>query len=185
MIIGEYKAIYAPNHPKSLLNGYVYEHIIVAEEKLGRPLKKEETVHHVDLNKMNNSLNNLIVFTSKAEHTKFHHYNCDEKILILLEDGSYKCSTMSKNICPLCGEQKERHANVCRNCYYNEKYNRKVKDRPSREELKELLRKESFLRIGYQYGVSDNAIRKWCDAYNLPRKRQDIKNYTDEEWEKI
>lgn len=88
--------------------------------------------------------------------------------------------------CQKCGKaiQINSKTKMCRDCY-NLYYNRKVKDRPSREELKELLRKESFLRIGHQYGVSDNAIRKWCDAYNLPRKKQDIKNYTDEEWENI
>ena len=73
---------------------------------------------------------------------------------------------------------------MCRDCY-NLYFNRKVEDRPSREELKKLLRKESFIYIGHKYGVSDNAIRKWCDAYNLPRKKQEIKKYTDEEWENI
>jgi hypothetical protein len=34
-------------------------------------------------------------------------------------------------------------------------------------------------------GVTDNAVRKWCDKYKLPRKVSEIKNYTDEEWEKI
>jgi hypothetical protein len=35
------------------------------------------------------------------------------------------------------------------------------------------------------FGVSDNAVRKWCDKYNLPRKARDIKALTDEEWLKI
>jgi hypothetical protein len=35
------------------------------------------------------------------------------------------------------------------------------------------------------YDVSDNAIRKWCDAYNLPRKKSEIKKISDEDWEKI
>ena len=32
------------------------------------------------------------------------------------------------------------------------------------------------------FSVSDNAIRKWCKNYNLPYKKTEIKNYTDEEW---
>lgn len=52
---------------------------------------------------------------------------------------------------------------------------RKVKDRPSKEELLELIKTKSFLEIGRMYGVSDNAIRKWCKSYNLPYKRKDIK----------
>jgi hypothetical protein len=33
--------------------------------------------------------------------------------------------------------------------------------------------------------MSDNAIRKWCDKFNLPRKKSDILKYSDEEWQKI
>lgn len=55
----------------------------------------------------------------------------------------------------------------------------------TREELKNLIRTTPFTRIGEQYNVSDNAVRKWCDKYNLPRKVSEIKQYSDEEWEKI
>lgn len=55
----------------------------------------------------------------------------------------------------------------------------------SREELKNLIRTTPFTKIGKQFGVSDNAIRKWCDKYNLPRKSSEIKKYSDEEWTKI
>ena len=61
---------------------------------------------------------------------------------------------------------------------------RKV-DRPSREELKNLIRNKPFTQIGQFYSVSDNAIRKWCKAYNLPHKREDIKNISNEDWFKI
>ena len=54
-----------------------------------------------------------------------------------------------------------------------------------RQTLKHLIRTMPFTQIGKQYGVSDNAIRKWCDNYNLPRKVSDIKQYSEEEWEKI
>ena len=43
----------------------------------------------------------------------------------------------------------------------------------------------SFTAIGKKYNVSDNAVRKWCDKYNLPRKASEIKKYSDEEWELI
>lgn len=48
-----------------------------------------------------------------------------------------------------------------------------------------MIRKESFLAIGKKFNVSDNAIRKWCRAVNLPEKKTEIKKYTDEEWELI
>ena len=52
----------------------------------------------------------------------------------------------------------------------------------SRDELKTLIRTKSFVSIGKQFFISDNAVRKWCDKYNLPRKTSEIKKYTDEEW---
>lgn len=55
----------------------------------------------------------------------------------------------------------------------------------SREILKQKIRTMSFTKIGKEYGVSDNAIRKWCDAYNLPRHASKIKLISDEDWEKI
>ena len=54
-----------------------------------------------------------------------------------------------------------------------------------REKLKYEIRNYSFLEVGRIYGVSDNAIRKMCDKCGLPRKKTDIKKYTDEEWEQI
>ena len=35
------------------------------------------------------------------------------------------------------------------------------------------------------YKVSDNAIRKWCKAENLPFKKTQILQLTDEQWSKI
>lgn len=55
----------------------------------------------------------------------------------------------------------------------------------TREELKKLIRTVPFTTIGTQYGMSDNAIRKWCDKFNLPRKKSEILSYSNEEWEKI
>ena len=67
-----YKVIYMPKHPHSRMNGYVYEHILVAKSKLGRPLYGNEVVHHIDGNKLNNSPENLMVFNSQREHDKWH-----------------------------------------------------------------------------------------------------------------
>lgn len=55
----------------------------------------------------------------------------------------------------------------------------------TREELKELIRTKPFTQIGKQFNVSDNAIRRWCDKFNLPRKSTEIKKITDEEWKNI
>ena len=49
-----------------------HTHRIVAEEMLGRPLKRGEVVHHIDGNKRNNAPENLMVFSSQSEHVKWH-----------------------------------------------------------------------------------------------------------------
>lgn len=45
---------------------------------------------------------------------------------------------------------------------------RKV-DRPGKEELTNLLKKHGFVSVGKMFGVSDNAVRKWCVSYGLPK----------------
>ena len=39
---------------------------------LGRKLKPDEVVHHIDGNKRNNEPSNLKVFENQAEHARFH-----------------------------------------------------------------------------------------------------------------
>lgn len=86
--------------------------------------------------------------------------------------------------CYQCGASitRKSQSGLCEACA--NKARRKT-ERPLREELKKLIRTTSFVEIGRQFSVSDNAIRKWCDAYNLPRRKDDIAKYTDAEWEKI
>lgn len=40
-------------------------------------------------------------------------------------------------------------------------------ERPSKEELKNLIENKSYCEVGRIYGVSDNTIRKWCKGYDL------------------
>ena len=48
-----------------------------------------------------------------------------------------------------------------------------------------MIRTRAFTSIAKDFGVSDNAIRKWCVSEGLPSKSKDIKIYSDEEWELI
>lgn len=51
---------------------YIYEHRIIAEKKLGRLLKPNEKVHHIDKDRTNNHPNNLLVVDGNARHYLHH-----------------------------------------------------------------------------------------------------------------
>lgn len=88
------------------------------------------------------------------------------------------------NYCIDCGKTISKKATRCLECANKSRASINV-NQISREELKQLIRIMPFTQIGNKFGVSDNAVRKWCDKYNLPRKSREIKNFTDEEWQKI
>ena len=83
-----------------------------------------------------------------------------------------------RGTCPICGKPSSKEDEKCLKCYLEQK----SAHIPTREELKVLIREHSFVEIGRMYNVSDNAIRKWCDKRNLPRKKAIINKMTEEEW---
>ena len=50
----------------------VFEHNYVANLLLNGNLKSTNTVHHIDKNKQNNSIHNLLVFENQYDHKRFH-----------------------------------------------------------------------------------------------------------------
>lgn len=52
------------------------KHRIIVEEYLGRNLRDDEVVHHIDGDKRNNSISNLVVVT-RAEHARIHASSID------------------------------------------------------------------------------------------------------------
>lgn len=63
---------YCPNHPYANNHGYVRKHRLIVEQYLGRYLNPEEVVHHIDGNKQNNNITNLMVFSNNLAHIRFH-----------------------------------------------------------------------------------------------------------------
>lgn len=86
------------------------------------------------------------------------------------------------HFCRDCGKEISRNKAYCPKC---SSFHQRVVERPDRETLKMLIRTKSFLQIGKDFGVSDNTIRKWCKAVDLPSKKTYINSLNDEEWEKI
>lgn len=67
-----YVLLYNPSHPFANNYGYNQEHRYVIESYLHRFLTLDEVVHHIDLDRSNNKIENLAMFPSDTEHISFH-----------------------------------------------------------------------------------------------------------------
>lgn len=65
-----YVLVKAPGHPHAGRSGYVREHRLVMERKLGRLLERHEVVDHIDGNTANNDPENLRLFASNGDHLR-------------------------------------------------------------------------------------------------------------------
>jgi len=66
-----YRLVRFLTHPFKDNRGYVREHRLVMEKHLGRHLTKEEVIHHIDGNKKNNDIKNLMLFINHSEHMRY------------------------------------------------------------------------------------------------------------------
>jgi hypothetical protein len=46
-------------------------------------------------------------------------------------------------------------------------FSRRKVERPSKEQLEEMLRTYSMVKIGRIYGVSDKSVKKWMNSYGI------------------
>jgi len=67
-----YRLILRKGHPRAQANGYVSEHIFIAEKVFGKPLPPKAVVHHVDGDCLNNSKDNLVICEDQAYHHLLH-----------------------------------------------------------------------------------------------------------------
>lgn len=153
-------------------------------------------LHHKDKNHYNNSLDNLLILCPNCHaleenrHTKSDYENRHWEYA-----RAYKQKEKKKNYCIDCGKEIKLTSTRCEDCYhkstridfYEEETHvmRNTNLEINRDELKKLIRTTPFTKIGEIYSVSDNAVRKWCDKFGLPRKSTEIKKISDEDWEKI
>lgn len=123
-------------------------------------------LHHIDGNRQNNNLSNLQI------------------------------------LCPNCHSQTDNFAGKLSRKTFREKcVSQEVKRKPAlgklrnvrrsmippvnRDELKSKIRSLPFTTIADMFGVTDNAIRKWCKKFALPFKKSEIKTISDAKWEII
>jgi len=144
---------------------------------------------HVDGDRTNNLENNLKLLccnchaltptwrgrACKIEETIRFCSNCDKKISKSSKSGLCSPCFNKKNInrksnkkqypktvCPVCKEKFiNKKDTICCSDKCSKIKLRKVKDRPSKEQLLKELKESNYCALGRKYGVSDNAIRKW------------------------
>lgn len=154
---GEHRAFVRLNHT-------ILEEITNMLEK--NEITQNEIAHKLGVNKDTVSLIN---------HGRMHYR----------ENINYPIRKKKKKInvfCIDCDKLIGVNATRCPECHII--HSRTVK-RPTRKELKKLIRTKSFLSIGRKYNVKDNTIRKWCNVNNLPNKKRKIQQYSGEEWNEI
>ena len=64
-----YWMICIPEHPRAVSCNYMYEHILIAEQMLGRPLLKGEEIHHMGRKDDNTRIK---VCRNRAHHMLLH-----------------------------------------------------------------------------------------------------------------
>ena len=137
-------------------------------------------------------IKSLLKTTNITQEEIANKFNITQRTVSYINDGtlwvdeneSYPIrvfmSRAKKFYCKYCGREVWRNYDTCSECANF--LSRKV-PRPSREVLKEEIRKFSFTYLSNKYGVSDNAIRQWCKRYGLPYQALKIRKISDEEWE--
>lgn len=134
-------------------------------EWMGKPLVLQ--LHHINGNRSDNRIENLQILCPNCHSQTNNFAGKNSK----REKIKYYCSKCGKEI-------STKEAKLCSKCSREER--RKI-NRPSKEELLELIKTKSFCEIGRIYNVSDNSIRKWCKQENLPYLKKDIKNIMKEQ----
>lgn len=127
-------------------------------------------LHHKDGNHHNNNLNNLEILCPNCHAQETNNSGAG----ILYKTEKINKDPKVKYYCVECGVElvKQRKTGLCMECY---KKSLRTVERPDPEQLAQEIVDSSFLAVGRKYGVTDNTIRKWCIAYDIPKTKQELK----------
>ena len=157
---------------------HISVHRLVAEAFVDNPYDYSE-VNHIDENKLNNCADNL-EWCSRKYNQKYY------------ADRHPKQRKVEHRYCSVCGGKLNLGTKgiICIECITKSRKknlinSQNAKNLHDRQQLKNLIRDNSFEDVGRLFSVSGNSIRKWCKKLNLPYKTSDIKRYSDADWESV
>ena len=139
---------------------------------------KEGKIRHTDLAKQYNVSPDTIQAINAGRAW------IDNKLTYPLHLSTYDSRRVKiEKRCIDCNKIISKYSIRCNECENKKRLeNSTILQKISREELKRRIRYESFVSIGKDFNVTDNAVRKWCIYYNLPSRKKDIQRYSDKEW---
>lgn len=171
-----YILVHNKDHHRAEKNGIVYEHILVAEQILGRELKDKEVVHHIDKNRSNNNPENLMIFATAGDHARFH------KGFDIYQIDNVWYATVHSKICPICNKTFTvgSNDNLKRRKFCSYECARKSYLRTPFDLniiINELYKENgNFTKVASKYNVSSSGLAKRLKINGLPNHSSDYKN---------
>lgn len=139
-------------------------------------------LHHVNGNNTDNRIENLQILCSNC-HAQTENYRRGKSAMSDARKEEYLKNKKNIKIKVEPKEKKhkkERKCAICDNKLLNSQKHfcsikcKNIGKKGKRPSVFELINKfkelKSFLQVGKFYGVSDNAIRKWCNYYDILKK---------------
>lgn len=98
------------------------------------------------------------------------HYQRNNKFQYPLRPKSFR--EKEKFFCKDCGN--EIASSKALRCFECNNIKKRKIERPEPLQLAKEIVESSFVAVGKKYGVSDNAIKKWCKSYGIPHLKNDL-----------
>ena len=113
-------------------------------------------------------------------------YNVSAKMIAGINTGLYWKRDLQYPIrdnsaeirnCSNCGKEitSGSKSGLCVSCSMRKRYG--DNERPEPLELAEMIVESSFSEVGRRFGISDNAIKKWCKSYGIPHKKKELQEW--------
>ena len=166
-----YIYLYKPDHPNAYAGGTIMEHRWIMSQHLGRPLTKDELVHHINGDRQDNRIENLEL-TNRSEHKRIHQTLCQpdnltkEQLQYLLDHFT------AEEVSAWFGVERSVLRRWMQSWYiiYNRKGKFRKLDKISKVELVEKLKDNSMEAVAEMYGVNLSSIIRFIKENQIDRK---------------